>query len=104
MAHMATDGKKFTNRPPMMQHNRSLERGKGLMERKDPLAQPGDEADMNDRPVTTHHHEDGSHTTVHESGKEVRHASAQELVDHLNKHLPEEEHEIAAGDSEPEYE
>lgn len=52
MAFQSSDGKKFTNRPPMMQHNKSLERGAqksqgggaGVM--TDPTAQPGMGGDM----------------------------------------------------------
>lgn len=61
------------------------------------------EPEMGDRPMMTEHHEDGSHTTTHESGAMKHHASAEELVDHLRKHMPEEEHEIAM-EQEPEYE
>lgn len=48
MAHMATDGKKFTNRPPMMQHERSLSRMKeksaaGGVGTMDPLKQPSED-------------------------------------------------------------
>lgn len=110
MAFQSKDGKKFTNRAPMMAHDRSAARqssGGGLMEKTDPLAQPGggeeQEMDPNDKPVHTMHHAEGGHTTVHESGAEKHHATAEELVDHLKKYLPEEEQEIAH-DSEPEYE
>ena len=40
---------------------------------------------------------------MHESGAEKHTITAEELVDHLKKHLPDEEQEIA-DDSEPEYE
>jgi hypothetical protein len=110
MAHMATDGKKFTNRPPMMQHNRSIERSQG-MEQQDVTAQPGgdmqqdgeQEPEMGDRPQMTEHHEDGTHTTTHESGAMKHHASDEELMHHLKKHRGEEEQEMQH-DSEPEYE
>ncbi len=111
MAFQAKDGKQFTNRPPMMAHDRSQARqssGGGLMSHTDPLQQPGqgeggEEIDPNDRPTHTEHHAEGGHTTHHESGAEKHSASAEELVDHLKKHLPEEEQEIAQ-DDEPEYE
>jgi hypothetical protein len=111
MAFQSSDGKKFSNRPPMMQHNRSMAAkggGGGLMGRSDPLQQPGqdgggEEIDANDKPLHTEHHPDGGHTTVHESGAEKHTTTAEELVDHLKKHLPDEEQEIA-DDSEPEYE
>lgn len=105
MAHMASDGKKFTNRPPMMAHERSLSRKSeaGGVTQHDPLQQPGEgEVDPNDKPMMTHHHEDGTHTTVHASGAEHHHASAEELVDHLKKHMPEEEDEMQH-EEEPEY-
>jgi len=114
MAYSSKDGKKFTNRPPMMQHNRSMDSHSGagggtasLMGRTDPLAQPGEgteqEPEMGDRPVHTEHHAEGGHTTHHESGAQKHTTTAEELVDHLKKHLPEEEQEIAGGE-EPEYE
>jgi hypothetical protein len=108
MAHMAQDGKKFTNRPPMMAHNRSMERSAG-MQKADPTAQPGggmeqggeQEPEMGDRPMMTEHHEDGTHTTHHESGAVKHHASDEELMQHMKKHRGEEEQEM---DQEPEYE
>lgn len=111
MAFTSKDGKKFTNRAPMMAHDRSAARpssGGGLMGRSDPLQQPGQdggeqEPDMDDKPLHTEHHEDGSHTTIHTSGAEKHTTTAEELVEHLKKYLPEEEKEIAQ-DQEPEYE
>lgn len=55
------------------------------------------------------HHGDGGHTSHHisEDGEHSgphRHASAQELVEHLQNHLPEEEQEIAQGGGEEEME
>ena len=45
MAHMSSDGKKFTNKPPMMAHQRSLDRQQGMSEQSaDPTAQPGEDA------------------------------------------------------------
>ncbi len=49
MAHTASDGKQFTNRPPMRQHERSMMAkksqagGAGVEERVDPLQSPGGE-------------------------------------------------------------
>jgi hypothetical protein len=111
MAFKAKDGKQFTNRAPMMAHDRSAARpnsGGSLMDRSDPLQQPGqgggeEEPDLNDRPIQTEHHAEGGHTTTHESGATKHHATAEELVEHLKKYLPEEEREIAE-ESEPEYE
>lgn len=48
MAHMSSDGKKFTNKPPMMAHQRSLDRATSAQQASpeqdqsaDPTAQPG---------------------------------------------------------------
>jgi len=54
------------------------------------------------------HHGDGTHTSHHvDSAGEVtgpaKHASAEELVEHLKSHLPEEEAEIAKGGDEEGY-
>ena len=113
MAFQSSDGKKFSNRPPMMQHNRSMAAkgggGAGLMGRSDPLQQPGqdggggEEPEQGDMPLHTEHHAAGGHTTTHTSGAEKHTATAAELVAHLQKYLPEEEKEIA-DDQEPEYE
>lgn len=43
MAHMSSDGKKFTNKPPMMAHQRSLDRQQSAQS-ADPTAQPGQNA------------------------------------------------------------
>ncbi len=108
MAHMATDGTKFTNRPPMMQHNKALaSKGGEMMKRTDPLTQPGDggeEMDPNDKPVHTEHHPEGHHTTTHESGAAHDSQNLEELKSHLDKFLGEEEHEGGEGSDEPEYE
>lgn len=55
------------------------------------------------------HHQDGSHTSHHishdgEISGPHHHASAEELVEHLKSHLPEEENEIEHSGSEEEYE
>ena len=51
------------------------------------------------------HHGDGRHTSHHisdggEHSGPHEHASAEELVNHLKEHLPEEEQEIAEGGEE----
>lgn len=110
MAYKASDGKSFTNRAPMKAHERSIgrmaqhsEAGGVATEHEQPEMQ--DESEMHGKPVHTLHHEDGTHTTVHEDGYEQHHASAEELHQHLKKHMPEKEHEMEHGDSEePEYE
>ncbi len=107
MAFQAKDGKSFTNRPPMMAHNKSMA-SKGGMEH-DPLAQPaggGDEQqhemDKGDKPMMTHHHPDGTHTTVHESGEEHNHENLEALKAHLDQFIDEEAHEPSE-QGEPEY-
>lgn len=113
MAFMSKDGNfKSTNRAPAMAHDRSMARkgggGAGLMGRSDPLQQPGqggggEEPEQGDMPLHTEHHAEGGHTTTHQSGAEKHTTTAEELVEHLKKYLPEEEKEIA-DDQEPEYE
>ena len=111
MAFMSKDGFKSTNRAPMKQHERSMAAkggGGGVMERTDPLKQPGqdgggEDPEQGDMPMHTEHHSEGGHTTTHQSGAEKHTTTAAELVEHLQKYLPEEEKEIA-DDQEPEYE
>ena len=67
----------------------------------EPVQNEGAEPEIGDRPVHTEHHAEGGHTTVHESGAQKHHTTAEQLVEHLKKHLPEEEQEIAEGE-EPE--
>lgn len=77
------------------------------MDRTDPLKQPGDggeDMDMNDKPVHTEHHPDGTHTTHHESGKAHDSENLEALKQHLDKYFTEEEHEGGEGSDEPEYE
>jgi hypothetical protein len=106
MAFQAKDGKKFTNRPPMMAHNRSMDRGQS-MTATDPLQNPAGQDDSEDHgaPVMTHHHEDGTHTTVHEDGHEAHHESHEALHEHLKKHMPQEQQQEGEPDGdEAEYE
>lgn len=125
MAFAASDGKKFTNRPPMMAHERSMKRG--LAGKTDPLGQPagqdalpggGEDTESPEQiaqahgPATevgmTHDHEAGMHHvhSMHPDGHEHHsdHGSAEEAHDH-GKGLAcgggEMEHE---GGDEPEYE
>jgi hypothetical protein len=88
----------------MMAHNRSMERGSALMEKHDPLKNPGEGEEDHGMPMHTMHHEDGTHTTTHEDGHEVHHENHDALNEHLKKHMPEEEHEMEEGDDESEYE
>ena len=108
MAYMAKDGFKSTNRAPMRQHERSMAAKGGLMDRTDPLAQPGHEGggedmDPNDKPMHTEHHPEGHHTTTHESGKAHDSQNIDELKQHLDKFLGEEQHEGDEDGEEPEY-
>lgn len=51
MAHMSSDGKKFTNKPPMMAHQRSLDRQQAPTDQpgQDPSADPS-QADPSQAP------------------------------------------------------
>lgn len=110
MAHMASDGKAFTNKPPMKAHERSLGRMAQHSEAGgagDPLQQPGEQGiDKSDKPMMTHHHPDGTHTTVHESGMEHNHENLEALKSHLDQFIDEEEGEPQEHEheAEPEYE
>ena len=129
MAHESKDGKKFTNRPPMMAHERSMARkseaggaGAGLMERADPLQQPGsEEMGQEDGAAIAaehgpahevhlmHHHEEGRHEvhSMHPDGHEhhSEHGSVEEAHEHGKKLAGAgmEEHGEPDGD-EPEFE
>jgi len=133
MAFQSSDGQKFTNRPPMRQHEKSMMAkksmagGAGIAERTDPLEQPAGESDGGEHtpeeaaqtveehgPASevhmTHDHEAGMHhvQTMHPDGHEHHsdHGSMEEAHEHA-KHLSqpagEEQHEEPDGD-EPEYE
>ena len=131
MAFTSKDGKRFTNRPPMMAHDRAMERGNrssGLMERRDPLAQPGSEGgtgEMEPHHAAIHehlramheetgeahshveHHADGSHTSHHVSAEgEIsgphHHENSDVMAEHMKSMAggPAE----GEGEDEPEYE
>ena len=124
MAFQAKDGKKFTNRPPMMAHERSMARkseagGVGTQE-MDPLQQPGDEQGSEDPSQVSqehgpavevnvmHDHESGQHHvhSMHPDGHEhtSQHGSAEEAHEHAKKLAGGGmSHEEPDGD-EPEYE
>ena len=124
---MASDGKKFTNRPPMMQHERSLSQaggaGTGLMEKTDPLKQPG-EGEMGEEDGSAvaaehgpahevhmmHHHEEGRHEvhSMHPDGHEhhSEHGSVEEAHEHGKKLAGggmEERGEPDGDEAEPEF-
>ena len=111
MAYTSSDKKQFTNRPPMMQHERSLSRmsgkseagGAGLMERTDPLKQPGEGGEMGEEDGSAvaaehgpanevhimHDHEGGMHSvhSMHPDGHEhhSEHGSVEEAHEHGKK-------------------
>lgn len=98
MAYETKDGKKFTNRPPMMAHNRSMERGGGIAEKTDPLKQPGQESGEEDVAAEhgpaheihmMHDREGGRHHvhSMHPDGHEHHsdHGSAEEAHEHAKK-------------------
>ena len=116
----------------MMAHNRSLERGKSggsaLMEKSDPLEQPGKESggEMAEHHPTIHdhlrqmhevtgeahshveHHSDGSHTSHHvdmagEISGPHHHANSDEMAEHM-KSMGHEEPDGDEMKDEPEYE
>lgn len=102
MAYEATDGKKFTNRPPMMSHNRSMaakSSAGGAGQQVDPLAQPsegegmeqdGKQVAMEHGPANEvhmqHDHAAGEHHvhSMHPDGHEHHsdHGSAEEAHEH----------------------
>lgn len=131
MAYQASDGRQFTNRPPMMQHNRSLSRMSGKSEASgaggamDPLAQPGGgmgEQEQDGSAVAAEHgpahevhihhdHEGGAHHvhSMHPDGHghHSDHGSAEEAHEHGKKLAgggAEEHEEPAEEEAEPEYE
>src|SRR6185312_15079869 len=106
MAFKSKDGKQFSNRPPMMAHNRSLEHAekKSQSGGVDPLQQPAQHSDgmgqedgaqiaQEHGPAmethTMHDHEGGRHEvhSLHPDGHEhhSEHASASEAHDHAKK-------------------
>lgn len=109
MAFQSSDGKSFTNRPPMMAHERSVNRG--MADRTDPLGQPnggGDDAAEHGPAVEVnvmHDHENGKHSvhSKHPDGHEAQseHGSAEEAHEHAAKmagcgteHEPEDDAEF----------
>lgn len=106
MAYEASDKKKFTNKPPMMQHERSLSRMAGKSEAggvmADPLKQPGqDSMGAEDGAAVAaehgpahevhmmHDHEGGRHhvMSMHPDGHqhESEHGSVEEAHEHGKK-------------------
>lgn len=127
MAHTASDGKKFTNKPPMQAHERSIGRmaqhseagGAGSAE-VDPLQQPGEQEQDGSQVAQEHgpaveinmmhDHEGGMHhvRSAHPDGHmhESQHGSAGEAHEHAKKLAGTHESEMGNQDeeAEPEYE
>ena len=55
--------------------------------------EPMEHEEGHSRPVMTHHHEDGRHTTIHEDGSEHDHENLEALKQHLDQFFTEEGHE-----------
>lgn len=126
MAYEAKDGKKSTNRAPMMAHNRSLERmgqksEAGGVQTQDPLQQPMNEPDGDEAPEQVaqehgpamevhvqHDHEGGMHHvhSMHPDGHEHHsdHASAEEAHEHGKKLAGAGMESSNQDEDEPEYE
>ena len=112
MAYTSQDGKKFTNRPPMMAHDRSMARQSG-MSKPDPTAQPGMEAQHDPNEGGEQAHDPQELEQLKQSFDGVMQALAtgqrpdpemvKQLIDVFNSFITEEEHEEHGGD-EPEYE
>ena len=124
--HTASDGKSFTNRPPMMAHERSLSRksqaGGAGMSKPDPLAQPTQGGEMGGEdgaqvaqqhgPAVEvnvmHNHEAGEHhvSSKHPDGHmhESMHGSAEEAHEHAKKLATPHDGEMESEQEEPEYE
>lgn len=122
MAFKASDGKEFTNRPPMKAHERSLgrmaahsEAGGAGTATMDPTQQPGEEDGsqiaQEHGPAhevhIMHDHEGGQHhvMSMHPDGHqhESTHESAEKAHEHGKKLAMSQESEPQA-ESEPEYE
>lgn len=124
MAYQASDGKKFSMGSRLRAHEHDLKLKGAKPDALQPPAPEHDDAsgpgsvhehlmamhdEMGGAHTHIHHKPEGGHTTHHvtEDG-EVQgpheHATAEELVEHLRNHLPEEEQEIAEGDGEDENE
>jgi len=128
MAFTSSDGRKFTNRPPMKAHEAFLARTAKM---RDPLQAPGsgDEGDelgemephhaaIHDHLQAMHaetgeshshieHHGDGSHSSHHidvsgEVRGPYRHASTEDLLEHMRKHLPDEADDVESDNDEAE--
>jgi hypothetical protein len=129
MAFTANDGKAFTNRPPMMSHNKSMARAGqkseagGVGTKVDPLAQPQGEPDGDEQDGAAiaqahgpahevhlqHHEEMGQHHvhSMHPDGHE--HHSDHPSKEHAHEHGKKLagigiEPESEMGGEEPQYE
>ncbi len=124
MAFAASDGKRFTNKPPMMAHERSAARNAGgakVAERNDPLEQPAGDGGSEDGSQVAqehgpaqevhmmHDHEGGMHHvhSMHPDGHthQSEHGSVEEAHEHAKKLAGGGmEHEDHDGMDEAEYE
>lgn len=131
MAVMSKEGKRYPSHSSMMAHEekRSQAGGAGLMERQDPLQNPGaeEQGEMQPHHAAIHehlqamhaetghghshveHHPDGTHTSHHISHEgEIsgphHHASSEEMGEHMKSVMGENEAEPEESEAEPEYE
>ena len=94
MAYAASDGKKFSNRPPMMAHERSMARkssagGAGMAERTDPLSQPTEGGDEQDGAAVAAEHGPAQHVEIehdHEGGMHSVHSRHPDGHEHHSEH------------------
>ena len=108
MAYQAKDGKPFTNRPPMMQHNKSLDAKQDLTQKVDPLAQPaGDEQQPEEQGVQGPEHLAQLFSKfMDEEAQEGEHdpKECKALADYFGKFIQQETEEPEHQEPEQEYE
>lgn len=81
------NGVKYTNADAMRT-------AKATQSAKKPAPAPMQEQQPSSgKPQMTHHHPDGTHTTVHDDGTEHNHENLEALKAHLDQFLSEEAHE-----------
>jgi hypothetical protein len=105
VAFEAKDGKKSTNRAPMMAHNRSLDRqqDQGAVATADPLEQPGqDQPQSQGDPTEQVMNDFESVMQAVQSGQQPDPQAAKQLVDYFSQ-FAQEDHSEPAGD-EPQFE
>ena len=116
MAFASSDGKKFTNRPPMMAHERSMKRMGGIADKTDPLKQPQGEDMENDgetHHAAIHEHLQAMHAATGHGHSHIEHKPEGHVAHHIdhegNVSGPEEHGDCpggmcGGGGEEPEYE